>query len=330
MEQFNVIGENAKILGKIGNFNTIGNTVSIDEEAIVGNCCNLGNGVEIAEFVTIGNNVTIEDGVRIPSCCIIGNNVTIKKDVLIGENNIIHDNCVLRGNTIIGKNNEFLPGCVIGFWPKDIGDHHYEGQLLIGDNNFFGENTVINIGEKTDKGDATIIGSDIYSMDKVTINHNDVISVDDDIPDSPREFTTIISSGVSLAGHVEVGKGANLGMQTVAHQFSKIGAGAMIGMNANITKNVPPFAKVIESKVVGYNKRPLAENLEFGTYEDEYLELVGYMLETACKAENAEDAIEKLQKYKGRGQWYDSALEVIINFLESDQNGRSLMKLNKK
>ena len=166
-------------------------------------------------------------------------------------------------------------------------------------------------------------------MDKVTINHNDRIAVNNEIPDSPRAFTTIISSGVSLAGHVEVGKGANLGMQMVAHQFSKIGAGAMIGMNANITKNVPPFAKVIGTKVVGYNKRPLAENLEFGTYEDEYLELVGYMLETACKAENTEDAIEKLNQYKGLGQWYDKALAVIVEFLESEQNGRKLMKLRK-
>lgn len=327
MEMFNCIGKDAKVNGIIGNFNTIGAKTYIDEKATLGNCCSIGEHVIIHENVTIGNNATIE--ADIPEGCIIGNNVTIKKGVLLGKNNIIHDNCVLRGNTLIGDNNEFLPGCIIGFWPKDIGDHHYEGALKIGDNNFFGENTIINVGEKTVKGDATIIGDGIYSMDKVTINHNDQIAVGNEIPDSPRAFTTIISSGVSLAGHVEVGKGANLGMQTVAHQFSKIGAGAMIGMNANIAKNVPPFAKVIGTKVVGYNKRPLAENLEFGTYEDEYLELVGYMLETACKAENTEDAVEKLQQYKGRGQWYDKALAVIVEFLESNQNGRKLMKLKK-
>lgn len=328
MEKFNCIGKDAKVNGTIGNFNTIGAKTYIDEKATLGNCCSIGEHVIIHENVTIGNNATIE--ADIPEGCIIGNNVTIKKGVLLGKNNIIHDNCVLRGNTIICDNNEFLPGCIIGFWPKDIGDHHYEGQLIIGDDNFFGENTIINVGEKTDKGDLTKIGNGVYSMDKVTINHNDQIAVGNEIPDSPRAFTTIISSGVSLAGHVEVGKGANLGMQTVAHQFSKIGAGAMIGMNANIAKNVPPFAKVIGTKVVGYNKRPLAENLGFGTYEDEYLELVGYMLETTCRAENTNEAIEKLQKYKGRGKWYDKALEVIVNFLESDQNGRSLMKLNKK
>ena len=327
MEQFNLIGKNARVYGTIGNFNTIGEQAKIEEKSQIGNCCNIGAGVHIGHYITIGNNAKIE--ADIPDGCTIGNNVTIKAGVLLGKNNIIHDNCVLRGNTIIGDNNEFLPGCIIGFWPKDIGDHHYEGAIKIGDNNFFGENTIINVGEKTDKGDATIIGDGIYSMDKVTINHNDQIAVGNEIPDSPRAFTTIISSGVSLAGHVEVGKGANLGMQMVAHQFSKIGAGAMIGMNANITKNVPPFAKVIGTKVVGYNKRPLAENLEFGTYEDEYLELVGYMLETACKAENAEDAVEKLQQYKGRGQWYDKALAVIVEFLESNQNGRKLMKLKK-
>ena len=237
---------------------------------------------------------------------------------------------MLRGRILIGKNNEFLPGCIIGFWPKDIGDHHYEGQLVIGNNNFFGENTVINVGEKTNKGDLTIVGDNIYSMDCVTINHNDIVGVGDDIPDSPRAFTTILSSAVSLAGHVEVCKGANLGMQTVAHQFCKIGAGAMIGMNANITKNVPPFAKVIGNKVVGYNKRPLAENLGFGTYDDECLCLVGYMVETVCHAGSTQKAIDALQRFKGRGQWYDKALAVIIEFLESHQNGKSLMKFSKK
>ena len=155
--------------------NKIENNVKIGTNVIIKNCCSIGNGVHIGNYVTIGNNATIE--ADIPEGCIIGNNVTIKKGVLLGKNNIIHDNCVLRGNTIICDNNEFLPGCIIGFWPKDIGDHHYEGQLIIGDDNFFGENTIINVGEKTDKGDLTKIGNGVYSMDKVTINHNDQIAV---------------------------------------------------------------------------------------------------------------------------------------------------------
>lgn len=333
----NVYGPETIVFAQCGNFNVFGNNVLVDAEntenkatTVIGNCCTFENDVVIGANCTIGNNVTIGARVIIPNGCKIGNNVTIESGVVLGENNIIHPNCVLRGNTVIGNNNEFLPGSIIGFWPKDIGDHHYEGHLEIGNDNFFGENTIINVGEETKKGDTTKIGSKVYSMDKVTINHNDVIA-GDEIPMNPkRAFTTIISSGVSLAGHVEVGNGANLGMQTVAHQFSIIGAGAMIGMNACITKNVVPFAKVIGTKVTGYNKRPLAENLEFGTYDDNVLQIVANMVEeVAMAAPDIERAKKKLEYYNNKGQWNQKAYEVIMNFLEQDQNGRKLMKFKK-
>ena len=336
MEKLNFYGERCVIVAEIGNFNTFGNNIivgsSTEEKATskIGNCCSIGNGVNIGKNVELGNNVTIGDNVIIPDGCRIGNNVTIETGVALGKNNIIHSNCVLRGNTVIGANNEFLSGSIIGFWPKDIGDHHYEGHLEIGSDNFFGENTIINVGEATKKGDTTKIGDHVYSMDKVTINHNDLVAVGQEIPDSPRAFTTIISSGVSLAGHVEVGTGANLGMQTVAHQFSIIGAGAMVGMNASITKNVVPFAKVIGTKIVGYNKRPLAENLEFGSYEDDVLQMVASMVEdVASAAPDVERALRKLEYYNNKGQWNQKAYEVIKAFLEREQNGRKLMKIKR-
>lgn len=342
----NYFGVYATILGKTGRFNEVLNGTKLPATSSIGSHNSIGENVAIGENVTIGNNVTIQRDVVIGDSCVIGNNVTLESDIIIGDgciignnvsiqtpveignNNVIHDNCVFRGNTIVGNNNEFLPGSIIGFWPKDIGDPHYEGLLTIGDNNFFGECTVINIGEKTENGDTTEVGCGIYSMDFVTINHNDKVAVGNEIPMSKRAFTTILSSKVSLAGHVEVGTGANLGMQTVAHQFSKIGAGAMIGMNASVSKNVVPFAKVIGNKVVGINKRPLAENLEFGTYDDDTLATVAAMVETAARA--ADDRpLQKIENFANKGRWNDSAYKVVKEFLESPQNGRKLMKWGK-
>lgn len=312
---------------KMGRFNDVGNKVIIDEKTQIGSHNTIGTGVKIGKNCQIGNNVTLAEGVVLPDETIVGNNVTIENTVQIGCGNIIHHNCVLRGATQIGDNNEFLPNSIIGYWPKDIGDIHFEGRLEIGSHCFFGEGTVINVGEATDKGDLTYIGDHVYSMDMVTINHNDQIARGE-IPLNPkREFTTILSSKVSLAGHVEVGTGTNMGMQSVAHQFSVIGAGAMIGMNASVTKNVVPFAKVIGTKVTGINKRPLAENLDFGTYDDEVLETVADMVEAACYrgSSKIDYALEKLERYRGKGQWNERARKVIIEFLEADQNGRKLM-----
>jgi UDP-N-acetylglucosamine acyltransferase len=42
---------------------------------------------------------------------------------------------------------------------------------------------------------------------------------------------------------VQVGERANLGMGAVVHQFRVVGGGAMVGMGAAVTRDVPPYAK---------------------------------------------------------------------------------------
>lgn len=51
-----------------------------------------------------------------------------------------------------------------------------------------------------------------------------------------------IAAGARVAGWVEVGDGAYLGMGCVVRQHLKIGAGALIGMGAVVVTDVPPNA----------------------------------------------------------------------------------------
>ena len=67
----------------------------------------------------------------------------------------------------------------------------------------------------------------------------------------------------------------------------------------------------------------------FDTFEEEYLELVGDMIKTACKAGEPQEALDNLQKYKGCGYWYDKAQAVIASFIKNIQNGRELMNFEK-
>jgi UDP-N-acetylglucosamine acyltransferase len=52
----------------------------------------------------------------------------------------------------------------------------------------------------------------------------------------------VLSNNVVLAGAAQVGDRANLGMGAVVHQFTAVGAGAMIGMQAAVRSAVPPYA----------------------------------------------------------------------------------------
>jgi UDP-N-acetylglucosamine acyltransferase len=54
---------------------------------------------------------------------------------------------------------------------------------------------------------------------------------------------SILSSGVKLGGYVHLGAHANLGFNVSVHQFSTIGAYAMIGMGAVVNKDILPFSK---------------------------------------------------------------------------------------
>jgi UDP-N-acetylglucosamine acyltransferase len=62
--------------------------------------------------------------------------------------------------------------------------------------------------------------------------------------DCVLEDGVTLSSHVALGGHTRILRRANLGMGTVAHQFSTIGAYVMTGMGSVITHDIPPFCLV--------------------------------------------------------------------------------------
>jgi UDP-N-acetylglucosamine acyltransferase len=55
---------------------------------------------------------------------------------------------------------------------------------------------------------------------------------------------TVLANNATLAGHVQVGDWAVVGGLTGVHQFVKIGAHAMIGFQAHVAQDVPPFITV--------------------------------------------------------------------------------------
>jgi acyl-[acyl carrier protein]--UDP-N-acetylglucosamine O-acyltransferase len=53
-----------------------------------------------------------------------------------------------------------------------------------------------------------------------------------------------VSHNAVFAGHTRVHEGVTVGMAAITHQHSTIGAYAMLGMGAVVTRDVPPFALV--------------------------------------------------------------------------------------
>ena len=160
-------------------------------------------------------------------------------DVRLGDGNVIGPYAVITGPCVIGHGNWIGPHAVIGTPAQYRGEPHpavddprtgAEAGVTIGDGNVIRELTTVQQGRLAE----TTVGSRCYVMAGAHVNHDAVVG--DDV---------VLSNNVVLAGSAYVGDRANLGMGAVVHQFSAVGAGAMIGMQAAVRASIPPYALAI-------------------------------------------------------------------------------------
>lgn len=176
----------------------------ISKSAIIGRQAHIGKNVQIGNFTSIDDDVIIGDNTW------IGNYVNIQNGARIGENCQIHASAVLAGN------------------PQD---YKFKGEyttLEIGNGNIIREFVTINRGTAS-KG-KTVIGDDNLIMANSHVGHDCVIG-----------DHCVIGFNVGMAGEVIVSDWANISGLTGIHQFSRIGAHAMVGGLSKIVKDVPPY-----------------------------------------------------------------------------------------
>src|SRR6478609_8203738 len=139
--------------------------------------------------------------------------------------NTIHPSAVVGPGVELGEGNVVGPNVVL------------LGPLRVGDGNWFGPGVVVGTPPEI-RGAAHGAGWDAPAGEGVVIGDR-----------------ATVAAGTTLAGHVRVGAGANLGMGAAVHQRRVVGPGAMVGMGAVVTRDVPPFAKAFGSPVrlVGVN-----------------------------------------------------------------------------
>lgn len=178
----------------------------------------------IGQDVTLGPYCVIEAGAVIGDACRLSSRVTIKAGALLGAGNVIDD------------------GCVLGGMPQHIVQHRENGGLIVGSGNVIRENVTIHRAMTV--GEATVIGDENLMMVNAHVAHDCRIG-----------NRVIITNNVMLAGHVTVGDFAYLSGAVGVHQFCRIGAHCMVGGQAHIKKDVPPYVTVDgqTTRVVGLN-----------------------------------------------------------------------------
>jgi UDP-N-acetylglucosamine acyltransferase len=196
----------------------------------------------------IHSSAIIGSNVKLGANNTIGPNVVIQGNVTIGDDNFIGVNTMISNNVIIGNGNKFIGSASVGSIGEmgTKGDIFLEdGTVVIGDNNVIREFVTINSPVRKE---TTRIGDNCYFMACTHIPH-----------DADVRNNVVMATNSLIGGGSIVYNNAYIGLGSITHQWTDIGESAMVGMQAAVTKHVPPFCTItgVPAKILKLNRTGL-------------------------------------------------------------------------
>jgi len=193
--------------------------------------------VSIHPLAVVHPTANVGRGVRIGPFCVV------ESDVTIGEGCTVWSHAVIKSGTTLGADNQVCEAAVLGGLAQHAKMPPHPGTVIIGNRNTIRESCTIHRAMK--EGEATVIGDDNMLMVNAHVAH-----------DCHLGNQIILTNNTLLAGHVTVGDRAYISGAVAVHQFCRVGSLAMVGGQAHITQDVPPYVTVdgLSSYVVGLNQ----------------------------------------------------------------------------
>lgn len=239
----------------------------------------------------------------------IGKNVTIypfayiEDDVVIGDDCIIFPYVSIMKGTVMGRGNKVYQNTVLGAEPQDFNYKGDETRLVIGDENIFRENVVVN--RATFKDGETSIGNRNFFMEGVHISHD--AKIDD--------YVTF-GYGTKVAGDCEIHSAAIFSSGVIINSNVRIGGASMVTSGVRISKDVPPFIVAIDNPVryAGVNETLLQSS---GTTEKVISHIANAYRLVFHGQTSVFDAINQIKEQVPPGKEINS----IVKFLEASKLG---------
>ncbi len=180
--------------------------------------------------------------VVVPPSVHIGAFAIVEAGVTLGEGCVIGDHAIVRSGSELGAGVMVDSFVVVGGQPQMRGSAPAAvGRVRIGARSVLREGVTVN--RPTQQNGITVVGDDCMLMANSHVGH-----------DSQVGNQVTLANNVMLAGHVHIGDGSFLGGGAGVHQFVRIGCGVMIGGNASISYDVPPYAIAAErNQICGLN-----------------------------------------------------------------------------
>ena len=242
----------------------------------------------------------LDSSVEVGAYSLIGPHVKIGAGTKVGPH------VVIEGHTTIGEGNTFFQFSSIGAANQD---KKYAGEpttLVIGDRNTVREFCTLNIGTVQDRGE-TKVGNDNWIMAYCHLAHDVVLGNE-----------CVLANGATLAGHVQVDDWVTIGGLTGVLQRMRIGAHAMVGFQAHVSQDIPPYMTV--------DGNPLAVRavnlvgLKRRGFTDQQITVIRQMhkllYRSSMTLEQSVSAIGEL-----RGQGGDADVEAMLSFIAASARG---------
>ncbi len=179
----------------------------------------------------------IEEGARLAPDVEIGPYSIIGRSVVLGDGVKIASHVIIGGNTEIGARTQIYSHAILGGDAQMRTRKPSPEKLVIGVDNVFRENVTISCGSHAGRG-ITRIGNRNYLMAGSHVGHDCVVG-----------NNVTFANGTQLGGHVEVGDGVNMGGNSAAQQFGRIGRYAFISGLSGVTTDVIPYGMAIGLQV---------------------------------------------------------------------------------
>jgi UDP-N-acetylglucosamine acyltransferase len=185
----------------------------------------------------VADGARLADDVDVGPYCIVGPQVELRSGVRL----VSHVN--VAGVTVIGERTVAYAFASLGTPPQSVSYRGGATRLVVGADCIIRENVTMNTGTE-DGGGITKVGDRGFFMCGSHVAHDCQVGND-----------VVFANLATIAGHCVVGDYVVMAGVTVAHQFSHIGSGAMLGGMSGIRSDVIPFGMVngIPGRLTGIN-----------------------------------------------------------------------------
>jgi UDP-N-acetylglucosamine acyltransferase len=236
--------------------------------------------------------------------CFIGAYCVIGDGVRLGAGVRLESHVVVDGKTFIDTETRVFPFVSIGLQPQDL---KYAGESTatrIGARNNIREFVTIHRGT-AGGGGLTQIGDDCLLMAQTHVAHDCFIG-----------NNVIMGNAATLAGHVRIEDGANVGAYSGVHQFCRVGREAFVGGYSVVVKDALPFAisQGNHAKCYGLNSIGMKRR----GYSKETIDKLKHAYHLLLSAKlNTTQAIERIKE-----EITDSPeVDLLVEFIETAKRG---------